>query len=237
VKENFTKVLKKNSNLYDFEYKIWEKSQLVCGIDEVGRGCLAGPIITAAVILKPHAIQTELKDSKLLNSRQLENIYKWIIQNSSYAIGISNNRLIDQKNIYATTQLTMKKALFHLLQSIPRLPDIIAIDAMPLCLKDTPYSTIPIESWTQGESKSASIAAASIVAKVTRDQLLYKIHHAFPSYGFNKHKGYGTANHIAALKQNQASIIHRKTFIKNFQKGVNRDQTFQQNLFYSNTAN
>jgi ribonuclease HII len=124
----------------------------------------------------------------------------------------------------------MKKALFHLLQSTDIIPDIIVIDAMPLLLNNSPYSSIPLESWIKGESKSASIAAASIIAKVTRDRILQKMHKSFPLYGLQKHKGYGTSAHIAALKQGQACVIHRKTFIKNF-KGSNHDSQNQQNLF------
>jgi ribonuclease HII len=230
VKEKNIKAEKNNSNLYELENDFWKKNQRICGIDEVGRGCVAGPIVAAAVILTPHAINEKIKDSKLLSSLQLENIFKWIIKNSSYAIGISNARIIDQKNIFITTQLTMKKALFHVLQSTEILPDLILIDAMPLSLENSPYNSILIKSLIQGESKSASIAAASIVAKVIRDRMIQKMHLSFPAYGLYNHKGYGTATHIAAIKQHQASIIHRKTFIKNF-KGNNHDTNNQQNLF------
>ena len=230
MKEKNIKAEKNNSNLYEAEQTFWQKNQLICGIDEVGRGCLAGPIVTAAVILHPHAINTNIKDSKLLSSLQIENISKWVMKNSSYAIGISNARIIDQKNIYSTTQTTMKKALFHLLKSTPILPDVILIDAMPLSLENSPFCNIAIESLIQGESKSASIAAASIIAKMTRDIIMQKMHLSFPAYGLYNHKGYGTAAHIAALKQQQASVIHRQTFIKNF-KGQKNDTPEQQNLF------
>ncbi|MBP6870122.1 ribonuclease HII [Candidatus Babeliales bacterium] len=230
MKEKIIKAHENNSDLYEFENLFWQKNKLVCGVDEVGRGCLAGPIVTAAVILNPYATHPKLKDSKLLSSLQLENIYKWIITNSAYTYGISNHRIIDKKNIYATTQITMKKALFHLLQSTDQLPAVIAIDAMPLSLANTPYDNIQLESWTQGESKSASIAAASIIAKVTRDKLLQKMSASFPAYGLAQHKGYGTATHIAALQEHQASIIHRKTFIKNF-KRTKHEKSEQQNLF------
>lgn len=230
MKEKNIKAQKSNSNLYKVEQDFWQKNQLVCGIDEVGRGCLAGPIVTAAVILNPHVINEKVKDSKLLTSLQIENIFKWIIKNSSYSIGISNPRIIDQKNIYATTQLTMKKAVFHLLESVQKKPNIIIVDAMPLSLDTTPYKNIPIESWIKGESKSASIAAASIIAKVTRDKILQKMNGSFPIYGLSKHKGYGTPTHIAALKQYKSSTIHRKTFIKKF-KGSHNDTSNQQTLF------
>ena len=230
MKEKNIKTDNKISTLFAFEQSFWLKNKLICGIDEVGRGCLAGPIVTAAVILNQHAIHEKLKDSKLMSSLQLEIIYDWIIQNSQYAIGISNNRIIDQKNIYQATQITMKKSLYHLFHTTNHLPDIITIDAMPLSLQNTPYQNIMIESWTQGESKSASIAAASIIAKVTRDRIMQKIHLSFPVYGLEKHKGYGTAIHIKALKENKASIIHRKTFIKNF-KGSKDEPNGQQNIF------
>ncbi|MDP3788658.1 MAG: ribonuclease HII [Candidatus Chromulinivorax sp.] len=230
MKEKNIKAKKKNSNLYEQENIFWQKNQIICGIDEVGRGCLAGPIVTAAVVLHPYAIHENIKDSKLLSSLQIENICKWIIKNSSYAIGISNPRIIDQKNIYITTQVTMKKALFHLLESIHVAPSMILVDAMPLSLEDTPYSSILIESLIQGESKSASIAAASIIAKFTRDMIIQKMHLSFPVYGLYNHKGYGTSQHITALKQHQASVIHRKTFIKNFTR-ENHDANNQQKLF------
>ena len=102
---------------------------------------------------------------------------------------------------------------------------------MPLTLESTPYHAITIESFIKGESKSASIAAASIIAKVTRDRMMQKMSAAFPTYNLAKHKGYGTPAHIATLKEHGATIIHRTTFIKNFQKGTNHEQSEQQNLF------
>ena len=188
MKEKNIKTHKNNPILFEFEQGYWQQNKIVCGIDEVGRGCLAGPIITAAVILNSNAMHDKLKDSKLLSSVQLEIISKWIMLNSTYSIG------------------------------------------MPLTLQNTPYENIPIESWTQGESKSASIAAASIIAKVTRDNIMKIMHNTFPSYGLNQHKGYGTPAHIKNLKINKACVVHRTTFIKNF-KGHEDENTGQQNLF------
>lgn len=230
MKEKNIKTHKNNPILFEFEQGYWQQNKIVCGIDEVGRGCLAGPIVTAAVILNPNAINDKLKDSKLMTTVQIEIISKWIMLNSRYSIGISNNRIIDQKNIYATTQITMRKALFQILQSTDTQPDIIAIDAMPLTLSNSAYENIPIVSWTQGESKSASIAAASIIAKVTRDNIMKIMDSSFPSYGLKQHKGYGTAAHIKALKENKACVIHRTTFIKNF-KGQENETSGQQSLF------
>ena len=230
MKEKNIKTEKKNPVLFTLEQEFWLKNKLICGIDEVGRGCLAGPIVTAAVIINPYAMHEKLKDSKLMTTLQLEIIYNWIILNSKYSVGISHHRIIDKENIYKATQITMKKSLYHLLQSTDKLPDMIAIDAMPLTLHQTPYENIHIESWTQGESKSASIAAASIIAKVTRDRIMQKMNDSFPSYGFDKHKGYGTPAHIKVLKEGKACVVHRKTFIKNF-KGSDNETTGQQNLF------
>lgn len=231
MKEKNINLKKNNSNLYSFENDFWSKNKTVCGVDEVGRGCLAGPIVTVALILNPYAFNDKIKDSKLLNSLQIENIFKWIINNSSYAVGISSPRIIDKHNIYVSTQMTMKKALFHLLQSVQKTPDIIVIDAMPISLENSCFSKIAIESWIKGESKSASIAAASIVAKHIRDGIMKKMHESFPSYAFNSHKGYGTVAHISAIKYVQDSVVHRQTFIKNFKKGSDCVFSNQQNLF------
>lgn len=231
MKKFFTKADKKNSNLYEIETNFWQKNQLICGVDEVGRGCLAGPVVTASIILSPYAMHEAVQDSKLLNSIQLENIFQWIVKHSWYAIGISNNRIIDQKNIYATTKLTMKKSLFHLFSSTKIVPSAIFIDAIPLSLAGSCYSNIAIESLIKGESKSASIAAASIIAKVTRDRIIKTMHQSFPSYGLDAHKGYGTKKHIENLQTYQPCIVHRKTFIKNFTQGPTHDQSNQKNLF------
>lgn len=230
MKEKNIKTEKKNSDLFMLETKYWQLNKLICGIDEVGRGCLAGPIVTAAVILHPHATNKNLKDSKLMSKLQIEIISNWVMKNSIYTIGISHHRIIDKNNIYNATQKTMKKALNHLLQSTDALPDLIAIDAMPLHMHDTPYKNIALESWTQGESKSASIAAASVIAKMTRDKIMQKMHGSFPVYEFHNHKGYGTATHIKAIQKSKACIMHRKTFIKNLKESENETKQ-QQNLF------
>ena len=132
-----------------YENSAWEAQKLVCGIDEVGRGCLAGPVVTAAVILPSGTSYRLLKDSKLMSEAERLQAYKWITLKCRYSIGITHNRLIDQHNIWQATRIAMKKALINLLASGP-LPAAILIDAMPLELDDTGYRNIPIYSFTQG---------------------------------------------------------------------------------------
>jgi len=206
-----------NSNLQiaknHYENSAWNTKSVVCGIDEVGRGCLAGPLVTAAVILPPNTTYPLLKDSKIMTPIERTAACEWITQNCWYGIGIIHNRLIDERNILQATILAMKKALIHALATSPLLPTAILVDAVPLTLFDVGYQTIPVHHFTKGESKSSSIAAASIVAKVTRDDLMNKFATLFPSYHLEEHKGYGSQNHIAAISKHQYSIIHRTSFL------------------------
>lgn len=211
-------------NPYKFETEQWKKNLLVCGIDEVGRGCLAGPIVTAAAILHPYTKNKLLIDSKQLSSTNLIKIYKWLINHCTYSIAINSNQIIDQHNIYQATAMTMKQALLHLLVSSENNPAIILVDAMPLKIDQTAYQHIPILSFTQGESKSASIAAASIIAKVTRDRILQRLDATFPSYKLAQHKGYATKLHCKNLKTYHPSIIHRTTFLKKILSEKNYEQ-------------
>lgn len=217
-----------NKNMYKFEHEYWSKSLQICGMDEVGRGCLAGPIVTCAVILNENVYHPDLIDSKKLSPIKLIKMHAWLIQNSSHSVAISSARIIDQVNIYQATAKTMKSNLMHFFSTLNKLPELILIDAMPIKLSSTPYDKIEIQSFTHGESKSASIAAASIIAKVTRDLILKRLDETFPSYGMAKHKGYGTAYHYASLKLHQASIIHRQTFLKNFLLEQQHEQSHKQ---------
>lgn len=198
-----------------FEKESWAKGLLVCGIDEVGRGCLAGPVVAAAVILPLGKKSPLLKDSKILTKQEREKAFLWIQKHCSIGVGVLGNRIIDQQNIRNATLSAMKKAFLHLMVGSPSRPEIILIDAMPLSLANTAYSDIPVSHFIQGESRSSSIAAASIVAKVTRDLLMEKMDHVFPGYALAKHKGYSTSEHKAAFKKNGPSIIHRTLFIRN----------------------
>ena len=160
---------KLNFNKNHYENAAWDVQSVVCGIDEVGRGCLAGPLVAAAVILPIGKNSRLIKDSKLMEAPDREKAAKWIRKHCIYAIGIVHNRLIDQHNIYQADLIAMKKALVNLLAICPQVPSTILVDAMPLQLSDTNFKDIPVHYFPFGESKSSSIAAASIIAKVTRD--------------------------------------------------------------------
>jgi ribonuclease HII len=205
-----------------FEKIAWAQELLVCGIDEVGRGCLAGPVVTAAAILKPHKKSALLKDSKLLNEEELQKGYRWAIKNCWYAWAIVSNRDIDRHNIYHATLRTMKRNLIQLLAICPLKPSQILVDAMPVSLANTAYQDIDVVHFPFGERKSSSIAAASIIAKITRDEIMRRMHKSFPCYNFAKHKGYATSIHRDAVKQHGASLIHRQSFLG--QKGWLVDQ-------------
>lgn len=209
------------SYLYKYEQTIWQKNQLICGIDEVGRGSLIGPIVTVAAILNPGSFHPELKDSKKTTPKLRDELFKWSINNCSYSIGINSNHFIEAQNIYKATQITMAQALYNLLYKAEKKPSLILVDAMPLSLKKTRFKNITIKSIIQGESKSASIATASIIAKVVRDNIMKKLHNSFPKYKINQHQGYGTAEHFKSIKKYNPSFIHRTSFIKKIMEDTN----------------
>ncbi|MBM17736.1 MAG: ribonuclease HII [Epsilonproteobacteria bacterium] len=206
---------KNNYQLYQYEEKFWNKNLSVCGIDEVGRGCLAGPIVTCAAIIHKNQYHPKLADSKKLTKKTMLEVYEWLTSNCTYSIGINSSRIIDQKNIYQTTKLTMKQALMHLQKPGVQTPSIILIDAMLIDMSNTLYENIKQVSLIKGESKSASIAAASVIAKVTRDTILQRLDTSFPSYNLKQHKGYGTKQHQESILSGQPSILHRNTYLKN----------------------
>lgn len=199
-----------------FEHEAWNNGQLVCGIDEVGRGCLAGPVVTAAVILPSHQAPALLKDSKAMPPAARVKAYDWITTHCQYALGIAPAHQIDAINIYQTTLYAMRKAFYHLyaIAQHPAELKYILIDAMPLTLDQRMlHAPVELHHFNYGESLSPSIAAASIVAKVTRDRLMEKISPLFPVYGHARHKGYAAPVHLVALKEKGPSMLHRQTFI------------------------
>lgn len=212
-----------NNKLYPLEKSLWKENKIICGVDEVGRGCMAGPVVIVAAILKPHTEHKFLIDSKKLSQDQLQFMYHWLLDKCTYSVSIASPRIIDQHNIYQATAKHMRLALLHILSNSVR-PDLIAIDAMPVNLQNTPYSDIEISSMIQGESKSTSIAAASIIAKVTRDMIMTRMENSFPGYGLNQHKGYCTPNHKKITLTLKPTIIHRKSFLEWLTKDNTHDQ-------------
>ena len=177
--------------------------QLIAGVDEVGRGPLAGPVVAAAVILPETCKIPGLNDSKKIPKSKHKEIYEAVLQNAiAIGIGIKDNHVIDQVNIYEATKLAMMEAIGQLEPQ----PQHLLIDAMRL---DLPISQTSI---IKGDANSLSIAAASIVAKVTRDQMMEEFDRKYPGYDFAQNAGYGTAKHLAGLDQLGVTPIHRRSF-------------------------
>ncbi len=224
--------MKLTKNFY--ENKAWEKNKLVCGIDEVGRGCLAGPVVAAACILPVNTKSKVLKDSKVMTSIQREDAFSWIEKNCVYSVAIFDHKKIDKFNIYQTTKFVMNKALLQVaLQQKINLLDLeyILVDAMPLILNDV-FVNSKFFHFPKGETYSTSIAAASIVAKVFRDNLMNRIDKIFPDFDFKINKGYGTGNHLDVIKKVGISIIHRKSFLsKIIKKNISKSNEIQASLF------
>lgn len=208
-----------------YEKRAWERDALVCGIDEVGRGCLAGPVVAAAVILFPHSKYSLLKDSKELSPQELEKAYAWIIKHSWYSVCSVDHAAIDSFNIWQTTLMAMRQASLNLFYGSGQIPEVILVDAMPLSLKNTVYEALEVQHFIEGERHSSSIAAASIVAKVTRDRMMASFDQVIPAYSFGQHKGYATKKHQASLREQGRSIIHRLTYLKKFQES---DEEYEQ---------
>ena len=181
----------------------------ICGIDEAGRGPLAGPVVVAAVVMPQDSMIEGVNDSKKVSEKKREKLYDEIISNAiAYGVAIIDQKEIDDINILNAT----KKGLTEALMQLSEKPDIILVDAL------TGIDTlgIPYQSIIKGDAKSYSIAAASIIAKVTRDRIMRQLDELYPEYGFEKHKGYGTKAHIEVIKSKGICPIHRKSFVKNF---------------------
>jgi len=190
---------------YEKKYSDYE---FICGIDEVGRGPLAGPVMAGAVILPKDCDILYINDSKKLSEAKREALYDEIMEKAvAYAIGVNTPERIDEINILQATYEAMREAIGKL----KVFPDLLLNDAVTI--PDVPVKQVPI---IKGDAKSISIGAASIIAKVTRDRLMVEYDQMYPGYGFASNKGYGSAEHIAALKELGPCPIHRASFIKNF---------------------
>ena len=191
--------------VYEREY---EHLGYICGIDEVGRGPLAGPVVAGAVILPRDCKILYLNDSKQLSAKKRDELYDVIMENAvAVGIGMASPQRIDEINILQATYEAMREAV----SKLEPVPQILLNDAVTI-----PDVIIPQVPIIKGDAKSISIAAASIVAKVTRDRMMVEYDKVMPEYGFASNKGYGAAAHIEALKKYGPSPIHRATFIKNF---------------------
>lgn len=194
-------------NMWQFEEELFAQGyQLICGVDEAGRGPLAGPVCAAAVILPPHLEIPGLDDSKKLSDKRRRELFPIIKEQAiAYGIGLASHEEIDEINILQATFLAMERAISQLTVK----PELALIDGN----REKDFG-IPVKTVIHGDSLSASIAAASILAKVTRDDLMLKMAEEHPQYGFDVHKGYGTKAHYQALSEYGPSPIHRRTFLK-----------------------
>ena len=179
--------------------------QLIAGVDEAGRGPLAGPVVAAACISPQGILIPGVNDSKQLNAGERAELFQLIISDDRivYGVGIVDPQTIDKVNIYQATILAMLEAI----SKLPISPHFLLVDGMKL-----PHPSIPAQKIIDGDAKSQSIAAASIIAKETRDQLMVQYHERWPEYGFNQHKGYGTEKHLKALQAYGICPLHRLSF-------------------------
>lgn len=195
------------------ELTMWEIEDslglnVICGVDEAGRGPLAGPVCAAAVILPEHLQIPGLNDSKKLSDKKRRELFPVIQQQAiAYGIGLASEAEIDEINILQATFLAMRRAL----EQLTVMPEIALIDGN----RETDFG-LPVKTVVKGDSLSANIAAASVLAKVTRDNIMVELAQQYPEYGFEIHKGYGTKAHYEALRTYGPSPIHRRSFLKKF---------------------
>ena len=211
--ERLKQIQKIESELYS------QGVRTICGIDEAGRGPLAGPVVVASVIMPQNSMIEGVNDSKKVSEKKREILYEKIIEEAvAYGVGIIDQNEIDKVNILNATKEGLTISIQELEKALQEKnsefnkPDIILVDALTKINTDG----IQYRSIIKGDAKSYSIAAASIIAKVTRDRIMREWDAVYPEYGFEKHKGYGTASHIAAIKEYGLCPLHRKSFTKNF---------------------
>ena len=204
------KELERLTNLKSMEKDLYNKGfELICGIDEAGRGPLAGPVVVAGVIMPKDSMIEGVNDSKKVSKKKREKLYDLILEEAiSYSVAVIGQDVVDEINILNAT----KQGVTNVVEELDVKPDLILVDALThINTKGIPYDSI-----IKGDAKCYNIAAASIIAKVTRDRIMRQWDEIYPQYGFINHKGYGTAKHIQAIKEYGPCPIHRRSFIKKF---------------------
>ncbi|HHX52754.1 MAG TPA: ribonuclease HII [Erysipelothrix sp.] len=188
--------------MISYEQPFWKKNELVLGIDEAGRGPLAGPLVVAGVVLNQDDLNFDITDSKKISEKKRNQLFEWILENALWTkILVIDEKTIDQENIYQATKNGMKQIALSIEVSC------VLSDAMPFELENT-----EVISLIKGDQKSLSIAAASILAKVTRDEIMKEYDKLYPKYGFARHKGYPTKAHYEAIKEYGVLGIHRLSY-------------------------
>ncbi len=195
-----------HKELFDFDSELRKQYPVICGVDEAGRGPLAGDVYAAAVVLDDQTLIDYLNDSKKISAKRREELFNTIREKArAYCIATASVEEIDRINILNAAMLAMKRAV----EGLGLMPDLALIDGNKL-----PDISCPAQYVIKGDATSASIAAASVLAKVARDRYMEELAQKYPQYGFEQHKGYGTKQHYAALEEFGVSDVHRRTFLK-----------------------
>jgi len=208
--------MKKNDapspDLFLFDAESFPEAKYLCGADEAGRGPLAGPVFAAAVILDPDKPIADINDSKKLTEKKRELLFDEITEKAlAYSIQMISPAEIDEINILAASMKAMKLSV----EALDITPDMVIVDG-----NKTPALALPVKAIVKGDAKSACIAAASVLAKVSRDRYMMEMHQKYPQYCFDKHKGYPTKLHYEMIAEHGISEIHRKTFLKTLDKHI-----------------